>query len=61
MMGLTRRRPLLFRASEAAATKVAAIDAYDSQMRLLAGELRYVWDTGVELYWPMDDEGSGHR
>ena len=61
MIGLTHRRPLLFRASEAAATKVAAIDAYDSQMRLLAGELRYVWDTGVELYWPMDDEGSGHR
>jgi hypothetical protein len=43
------------------ATKVAAIDAYDSQMRLLGGELRYVWGTDVELYWPTDDEGSGQR
>ena len=23
------------------------------------GELRYVWDTGVELYWPMDDAETG--
>jgi LmbE family N-acetylglucosaminyl deacetylase len=61
IIGLTNRRPLLFRAPEAAATKVAAIDAYDSQMRLLGGELRYVWGTDVELYWPMDDEGSGQR
>ena len=40
-------------------TKVAAIGAYDSQSRLLLGELRYVWDTSVELYWPMDDAETG--
>ena len=34
--------------------KAAAIDAYDSQSRLLGGELSYVWGTAVELYWPMD-------
>jgi LmbE family N-acetylglucosaminyl deacetylase len=61
VMGLTHRRPLLFRAPEAAAAKAAAIDAYDSQIRLLRGELRYVWGTGVELYWPMDNDGSGQR
>ena len=54
---LTTRRPLLFRAPEIAATKVAAIDAYDSQSRLLAGELRYVWGADVELYWPMEGDG----
>jgi LmbE family N-acetylglucosaminyl deacetylase len=52
---LTRQRPLLFRAPQCAATKAAAIDAYDSQRRLLGGELRYVWGKGVELYWPMTD------
>ena len=36
------------------ATKAAAIGAYESQRRLLQGELRYVWDTDVELYWPTD-------
>ena len=41
-----------------AATKVAAIDAYDSQSKLLRGELHYVWGTGVELYWPMAGDGS---
>jgi hypothetical protein len=39
------------------ATKIAAIDAYDSQSRFLGDELRYVWGTGVELYWPMEDDG----
>jgi hypothetical protein len=38
---------------------MAAINAYDSQSRLLGGELRYVWGKGVELYWPMDQDGSG--
>jgi LmbE family N-acetylglucosaminyl deacetylase len=60
IVGLTNKRPLLFRAPEAAATKVAAIDAYDSQARLLEGELRYVWGTAVELYW-RGDEGSDHE
>jgi LmbE family N-acetylglucosaminyl deacetylase len=55
---LTTRRPLLFRAPATAATKVAAIDAYDSQRRLLGGELRYVWDTGAEFYWPMEGDAS---
>ena len=32
--------------------------AYDSQSRLLRGELRYAWDTSVELYWRMDDAGT---
>jgi hypothetical protein len=41
------------------AAKVAAIDAYDSQRRLLNGELRYVWGTGVEFYWAMDGLVSG--
>ena len=56
--GLIRQRPLLFRAPGLAATKAAAIAAYDSQSRLLAGELRYVWGKGVELYWPMTGDGS---
>jgi LmbE family N-acetylglucosaminyl deacetylase len=58
MFGLARRRALLLRAPGSAASKVAAIDAYDSQSRLLKGELHYVWGTGVELYWPMAGEGS---
>lgn len=49
-----RDRALLLRAPEFVSTKAAAVAAYDSQSRLLAGELRYVWGTGVELYWPMD-------
>ncbi len=53
------RRPLLLRAAGSRATKAAAIDAYDSQRRLLNGELRYVWGTSVELYWPMDGYGPG--
>ena len=49
---------MLFRAPGSMPRKVAAIGAYDSQIGLLRGELRYVWDTGVELYWPMDDAGT---
>ena len=52
-LGLPRRRALLLRAPGSAATKAAAIGAFDSQSRLLRGELRYVWDTDVELYWPV--------
>jgi LmbE family N-acetylglucosaminyl deacetylase len=55
---LAGRRAVLLRAPGSMPTKAAAIDAYDSQSRLLRGELRYVWGTGVELYWPMDGEGS---
>jgi LmbE family N-acetylglucosaminyl deacetylase len=58
IFGLTSRRALLLRAPGSAATKVAAINAYDSQSRLLKGELHYVWGTGVELYWPMARDGS---
>jgi LmbE family N-acetylglucosaminyl deacetylase len=54
VLGLPRRRALLVRAPHSAATKAAAIGAYESQSRLLQGELRYVWDTDVELYWPTD-------
>jgi LmbE family N-acetylglucosaminyl deacetylase len=54
VLGLPRRRALLVRAPHSVATKVAAMGVYESQMRLLQGELRYVWDTDVELYWPMD-------
>jgi LmbE family N-acetylglucosaminyl deacetylase len=59
MLGLAGRRALLFRAPESQPKKMAAINAYDSQSRLLGGELRYVWGKGVELYWPMDQDGSG--
>ena len=55
---LTNRRALRLRAPGSAATKVAAIEAYDSQSKLLRGELHYVWGTGVELYWPMAGDGS---
>ena len=58
VLSLIRQRPLLFRAPELVAMKVAAIDAYDSQSRLLGGELHYVWSKGVELYWPMRGDGS---
>ena len=57
--GLTRTTYEDLRAgAETVAAKLAAIDAYDSQRRLLKGELRYVWKTGVELYWPVDGAGS---
>jgi LmbE family N-acetylglucosaminyl deacetylase len=58
VLGLAGRRALLLRAPGSMPTKMAAIDAYDSQRRLLGGELSYVWATGVELYWPMDGHGS---
>lgn len=54
LMGLSHGRPLLLRARRVAPVKATAIDCYESQQRLLAGELRYVWDKGVELYWPME-------
>ena len=54
VFGLAGRRAMLFRAPGSTRSKAAAIAAYDSQSRLLGGELRYVWETGVELYWPMD-------
>ena len=57
---LMRQRPLVFRAPRCAATKAAAIDAYDSQRRLLGGELRYVWGKDVELFWPMTEYESVH-
>jgi LmbE family N-acetylglucosaminyl deacetylase len=53
-IGLVRRRPLLLRAPSAKRNKTVAIEAYESQRKLLDGELRYVWRTGVELYWEMD-------
>jgi hypothetical protein len=51
---LTRRRPLLLRVQRSKPAKVAAVEAYVSQRRLLDGELRYVWRPGVELYGKMD-------
>lgn len=54
VLALPRRRALLVRAPRSAATKAAAIGAYQSQSRLLKGELHYVWDRDVELYWPTD-------
>ena len=56
VLGLAGRRPLLLRAPRSASTKVAAIEAHDSQRKLLDGELRYVWGTSIELYWPMDGD-----
>jgi hypothetical protein len=56
--GQSGRRALLFRASGSSPTKVSAIGAYESQSRLLGGELRYVWRAGVELYWPADTPDS---
>ena len=58
LLGLSHRRALLVRAPGSAATKAAAIHAYESQSALLRGELRYVWDAGVELYWPLDAKDS---
>ena len=59
VLGLASRRALLLRAPRSTAAKIAAVNAYDSQSKLLGGELRYVWSTDVELYWPM--EGHGPR
>jgi LmbE family N-acetylglucosaminyl deacetylase len=53
-IGLMRRRPLVLRAPSVTSDKTVAITAYESQRKLLDGELRYVWRTGVELYWKMD-------
>jgi LmbE family N-acetylglucosaminyl deacetylase len=54
VFGLIRRRPLILRAARSGSDKTAAIEAYESQRKLLDGELRYVWRTGVELYRPMN-------
>ena len=58
VLGLAHRRALLFRSSTAVAAKAAAIDTYESQRKLLQGELHYVWKTDVELYWSVGGEGS---
>jgi LmbE family N-acetylglucosaminyl deacetylase len=50
LFGLVGRRPLILRAPSAKSDKTAAVRAHGSQRRLLDGELRYVWRTGVELY-----------
>jgi LmbE family N-acetylglucosaminyl deacetylase len=50
---LIGRRPLILRAAKSKPDKKAAIETYESQRRLLNGELRYVWRTGVEIYWKM--------
>jgi LmbE family N-acetylglucosaminyl deacetylase len=54
VFGLIGRRPLIIRAARSRSAKTAAIEAHESQRELLDGELRYVWRTGVELYWPMN-------
>ena len=54
VFGLIGRRPLILRAARSRSDKTAAIEAYESQRKLLDGELRYVWRTGVELYRPMN-------
>jgi LmbE family N-acetylglucosaminyl deacetylase len=51
--GLIARPPLVLRAAKSKPDKKAAINAHESQRTLLDGELRYVWRTGVELYWKM--------
>jgi LmbE family N-acetylglucosaminyl deacetylase len=57
VLGLSRQRALLFRAPRSRMVKASAIRTYVSQSKLLSGELRYVWDTDVELYWPSE---TGH-
>ena len=57
VLGLASRRPLLLRAPGSLSRKVAAIEAYQSQRKLLDGELRFVWGRSVELYWPMPGDG----
>jgi LmbE family N-acetylglucosaminyl deacetylase len=54
VIGLIGERPLILRAPMSRSNKRAAIEAHESQRKLLDGELRYVWRTGVELYWPMN-------
>lgn len=58
VLRLRGHRPLLLRAPGSAPEKSAAIDAYESQRALLRGELRYVWNTDVELYWPTNGQDS---
>jgi LmbE family N-acetylglucosaminyl deacetylase len=53
-IGLIRRRPLALRASGVTSAKAVAIKAYESQRKLLDGELRYVWRSDVELFWKVD-------
>ena len=47
---LIGQRPLVLRAAKSKPDKKAAVEAHESQRRLLNGELRYVWRTGVEIY-----------
>jgi len=54
VFGLVGRRPLALRAPRCKPEKRLAVEAYESQRKLLNGELRYVWRTGVELYWKAD-------
>jgi LmbE family N-acetylglucosaminyl deacetylase len=54
VMRLVKHRPLLLRAPMSKPAKIAAVEAYGSQRRLLDGELRYVWRTGIELYGKME-------
>ena len=54
VFGLIGQRPLILRSPRSRSDKTAAIEAYESQRKLLDGELRYVWRTGVELYRPMN-------
>lgn len=58
VFGLIGRRPLVLRAARSRSDKAAAIEAHKSQRKLLDGELRYVWRTGVELYWPMNERSD---
>jgi LmbE family N-acetylglucosaminyl deacetylase len=58
VFGIAGGRALVFRAPWPATTKVAAINAYDSQRGLLDGELRYVWDKRTELYWALDGQAG---
>jgi LmbE family N-acetylglucosaminyl deacetylase len=54
VLGLLGRRPMILRAASSGREKIAAIEAHESQRKLLDGELRYVWRTHVELYRPMN-------
>jgi LmbE family N-acetylglucosaminyl deacetylase len=54
VLDLVRARPLVLREPRSVSAKAAAVEAHQSQRQLLAGELRYVWRTGVELFRPMD-------
>jgi LmbE family N-acetylglucosaminyl deacetylase len=63
VFGVVGQRPLILRAAESLPDKEAAIAAYQSQLRLLNGELRYVWRTEVEIYAKisvLQDPSSSH-